>query len=348
VPPAGGAAQGPVQVFAITPAHRVQDFLNFANHNEYQTWMYGIEPLVQDQRFDCCKSNLKKFLDAYASKEQQMGWDEVFTIPINGVRRHVPTEWGSLTIEQVREEMVCIHQTQTQAHQDSLMTGICLWNSISGEARNKVTSYVQLDKVAGHDAGPVLLHAIIACTHIDTRAVSEHVLHDLENLAAVMLKLNSNIELFNIYVEDKYSELQACAMQDAAAITHLFQGYIFITWIKCHHDSIDDGKVVYTTAQLMQMACRKYSNLILNGTWAHPNADQEKLIALASDIKKINKALSKPAPKKEKEQMKKPASAMEMQHPIHPEDKWKYIPLAAGAPQVKMKGAKQYHWCISP
>jgi len=22
------------------------------------------------------------------------------------------------------------------------------------------------------------------------------------------------------------------------------------------------------------------------------------------------------------------------------------IPLAAGAPQVKMKGAKQYHWCI--
>ncbi len=99
VPPAGGAVPGPVRVFVITPAHRVRDFLDFANCNEYQTWMYGIEPLVQDQKFDCRESNLKKFLDAYASKEQQMGWDEVFTIPVNGVQRHVPTEWGSLTSE---------------------------------------------------------------------------------------------------------------------------------------------------------------------------------------------------------------------------------------------------------
>jgi len=80
--------------------------------------------------------------------------------------------------------MVRVHQTQTRAHQDSLMTGICLWNLISGEARNKVTSYAPLYKVAGHDSGPILLRAIIACTHIDTRAASKCVLCDLENLAA--------------------------------------------------------------------------------------------------------------------------------------------------------------------
>jgi len=96
----------------------------------------------------------------------------------------------------------------------------------------------------------------------------------------------------------------------------------------------------------MQMAHRKYSDLTMNGTWARPNADQEKLIALASDVKKINKALSKPVPKKEKEQTKKPANAQRQQRPIRPEDEWKYIPPAAGAPQTKMKGAKQYHWCI--
>jgi len=148
------------------------------------------------------------------------------------------------------------------------------------------------------DSGPVLLCVIIACTHIDTRAASKCILCYLENLAAIMLKLNSNVELFNIYVEDKYSELLACAMQDAVVITHLFQGYeaasdeIFVTWIKHHHDSVNDGKVVYMTAQLMQMACRKHSDLISNGTWACPNADQEKLIALlTSDIRKINKVL---------------------------------------------------------
>jgi len=64
---------GPVQVFAIMPAHQVQDFLDFANCNKYQTWMYGIKPLEQDEKLDCCEANLKKFLDAYMSKEEQMG-----------------------------------------------------------------------------------------------------------------------------------------------------------------------------------------------------------------------------------------------------------------------------------
>jgi len=352
VPPAGVVAQGPVRVFAITPAHRVRDFLDFDNRNEYQTWMYGIKPLEQDHKFDCREANLKKFLDAYASKEQQMGWDEVFTIPINGVPRHVPKEWGSVTVQQVRDAMELIHQMPTRAHQDSLMTGICLWDSITGDARNKVASYAHLYKINGHDSGPVLLRAIIACTHVDTRAASERVLRDLENLAAVMIKVGSDIEAFNIYVEDKYSELRARAMEDTAAITHLFQGYeaaadeTFVAWIKRHHDRVDDGDVDYTTAQIMQMARRKYADLTSNGTWARPNADQEKLIALASDVKKINKAMQKPTPPKTTERAKKPPTTQKPQRPIRPEDEWKYVPPPAGAPQIKMKGAKQYHWCI--
>jgi len=167
-----------------------------------------------------------------------------------------------------------------------------------------------------------------------------------------MVKLNSDIEAFNIYVEDKHQELCACVMEDTAAIMHLFQGYkaaddeTFITWTKHHHDSVDDGKVVYTTAQLMQMAQFKYADLTLSGTWAQPNTDQEKLIALASNVRKINKAIKKPIPKREKEQAKKPVPAIKTPCPIHPEDEWKYVPPAARAPQTKMKGAKQYHWCI--
>jgi len=166
-----------------------------------------------------------------------------------------------------------------------------------------------------------------------------------------MIKLDSNIEAFNMYIEDKYSELCASMMQDMAAITHLFQGYkvasdaeTFISWIKCHHDSVDDGVLVFMPAQLMQMALRKYANLKINGTWAGPNVDQEKLITLTIDMKKINKALKKPVPKKD--QAKKLTASTKLQQPIHPEDEWKYVALAAGAPQIKKKGEKQYHWYI--
>jgi len=37
VHPAGRAMQGPARVFTMAPAQRVQDFLDFDNHNEYQT-----------------------------------------------------------------------------------------------------------------------------------------------------------------------------------------------------------------------------------------------------------------------------------------------------------------------
>jgi len=81
--------------------------------------MYRIKPLEQEQKFDCCELKLKKFLDDFASKEAQMGWQQVFTIPVNRVLQHVPTEWGSLTVQDMSDEMAGVHQTQTRAHQDS-------------------------------------------------------------------------------------------------------------------------------------------------------------------------------------------------------------------------------------
>jgi len=171
-----------------------------------------------------------------------MGWRPLFTVQVQGVPRHIPSEWGSLTVENVSQEMTHVHATDTRAHQDSCMSGICLWDSITSDARSKVTTYAAQYNVNGRDSGPAMLRAIIACTHIDTRAASECVLRDLENLASVMVKLDSNIESFNLYVENKYCELRARAMTDTAEISHLFSGYeaasdeTFVAWMKHHHD----------------------------------------------------------------------------------------------------------------
>jgi len=45
--------------------------------------------------------------------------------------------------------------------------------------------------------------------------------------------------------------------------------------------------------QLMQMAQCKYADLVVNGMWACPNADQEKLITLSTAMNKFNKAAKK-------------------------------------------------------
>jgi len=297
--------------------------------------MYGLRTLEQDLKCDCQEANLKKFLlDAFASKEAQMGWQPLFTVQVQGVPRHIPSEWGSLTVENVSQEMTQVHATDTRAHQDSCMSGICLWDSITSDARSKVTTYADQYKINGRDSGPALLRAIIACTHIDTRAASERALRDLENLAPVMVRLDSNNELFNLYVENKYCELRARAITNMTVISHLFAGYeaaaheTFVAWMKCHHDRVDDTEVVYTMTQLMHMALRKYAYLKMTGTWARPNVDQEKLIALASDVSKINKTLKKPAAKG----AQTPAAATpKPHHPTCPEDEWKFVEPAPGA-----------------
>jgi len=48
-------------------------------------------------------------------------------------------------------------------------------------------------------------------------------------------------------------------------------------WIKHHHDNVDSGTANFTAKQLMQMAKHKYADMVKNETWAHPNADQEKI-----------------------------------------------------------------------
>jgi len=134
--------------------------------------------------------------------------------------------------------MTVVHQAQLRPMQDLVVSRICLWDLLTDQAWHLVTSFAYAYKIDGRMSGLVLLQAIIMCTHIDTRASSKWVLCNLENLAAVMVSLDSNVETFNLYVEDKYAELCAHGLMDPTAISHLLQWYKvasdepFVAWVK--------------------------------------------------------------------------------------------------------------------
>jgi len=174
-----------------------------------------------------------------------------------------------------------------------------------------------------------------------------------------MVQLNLDIQAFNLYIEGKYRELRARGQTDPAVITHLFQGYEaasdkpFVTWIKHHHDNIDDGMANFTADQLMQMAKCKDADMAKNGTWARPNADQEKIIALTGKVAKIHRAMKKLADKKENQKADNRKNTNTnnnsqqncVLHPIREEDKWCYMLPDKNAPCTKNKNSKMYHWC---
>ncbi len=104
----------------------------------------------------------------------------------------------------------------------------------------------------------------------------------------------------------------------------------------------------------MQMAKCKYADMAKNGTWARPNADQEKIITLTGKVAKIHRPMKKPADKKENQKAdnRKNTNAnnnIQRNHvprPIQEEDKWHYVPPDKNAPHhTKNKNNKKYHWC---
>jgi len=101
----------------------MNDVLNFTDRNQYQTYMYGIKLLKEDDKFDCTKANLKKFLDSFSIKEAQMGWRNLFTILVGGAARHIPTEWRRLTMENVSVAMALVHAGNTREHHPETACG---------------------------------------------------------------------------------------------------------------------------------------------------------------------------------------------------------------------------------
>jgi len=122
------------------------------------------------------------------------------------VNHHLPAEWGQMIIENVSVAMAIIHATNTRNCQNSCMSSNSIWGSLTREARNKVTTYANHYTFDGYISGPVLLRSVITCTHINTQAASERILCDLENLGAIMVQLNSDIQAFNLYVKGKHCE----------------------------------------------------------------------------------------------------------------------------------------------
>ncbi len=96
----------------------------------------------------------------------------------------------------------------------------------------------------------------------------------------------------------------------------------------------------------MQMACRKYVDSMVSGTWARPNVDQAKLIALTSIVLKMSKSLKKPDAPKKGGKNPSPTGGPPKRANICPEDEWKYVSPGTGEPQTKNRNNKQYHWCL--
>jgi hypothetical protein len=152
----------------------------------------------------------------------------------------------------------------------------------------------------------------------------------------------------NDYVTSLHDALLARGEVSNDLLVNLFKGYKassdrrFVAYIEKKEEDYEDGTNVITPQQLMTLAKNRYEVLMEKGIWNAPSAEEEKILALESTIKKLQSSKRKgvSANPTNKKYEKKGAANKARAQPAWVNDKPK-----PGEARTKEVDGKVWHYC---
>ena len=294
--------------FYLNPASAMMGVLDFTDVESRKYFHKATKKLDSEELYDCTPGNMHHFLKLLKHRANENGWDNEVTgvlwIPEdhqdqNSELRYLPTEYGRVTMEQITNFEKSYLGLETRASQDGYMIFKCLMNSLSKEARMKIETWeeeymITNDQGTVVPSGNLLLKVIIRESHLDTNATTQSIRMKMSNLDEYMSKIGSDVTKFNGYVKLLEGSLVARGQKSDALLSHLFKGYLaasdkaFVKYINEKMDRYEEGEEI-TADKLMQLADNKYRLLKERDEWDAPSAEEEKLLALQTEIEKLKK-----------------------------------------------------------
>ncbi len=200
----------------------------------------------------------------------------------------------------------------------------------------------------------LLYKTIMHLATIDSKATSAVLRDNLYNLDAKTVQLNSNILEFHFYFSTNYNQLLGRGEAVDSPFHLLFKAYKavqdsdfvrYITQKEKEYFEDKNGAGALTYEELIAMATNKYNVLIAQGCWGAKSPNEQKIVALISQIEtlkgdlKLSKdliaKLKKSNPKKEADEKKKKKEKKEKKKKKKKEtnkefqkrdEKWKIMP----------------------
>jgi hypothetical protein len=264
----GAAAAGAAAPFAPTPALQNNQGLDYtASAN---TKLYNKAILSLETKFDLTQANMKDFLAACKSRATLMNWQFTMNIMVNGVQRNLIEHYGLISIEDVRQHVLTYDGTATCNAQNATMIYACLHDTLTKEARTKVTLQQQKYIFNEFPDGLLFFKVIVGLAHLDTRATVSTIRARLLSLDTKIAELQDNIIDLNMFVQTNKAAFIARGEIMDDLMVNLFKGYKkyrdkqFITWINAKGDAYNECTAIMTD-ELMELAKNKYQTLIYTG-----------------------------------------------------------------------------------
>jgi hypothetical protein len=336
--------------FALAPALVTDHPINYATPEGAKMYKAATEALPV--KFDCSSVKLKVFLSSLGDRASASGWDQVFEVPAvvgaapAGATFNLLTEYGRITLDQVAAHANTYIAAESCTAQNSYAIYQCIMQSLTETAKQKILLHEEQYTINSIRSGACLLKVVIRESHLDLNATTKFIRESLSSLDSCMVKIDSDIEKFNDYIRDLVDLLTARGQTTEDLLANLFKGYAaasdrqFVEYMALKESNYDEG-TNYTPEQLMQLARDQYAVLKQKGTWKAPSEDQQKIIALEAQLKKLTKKKSevgkKDKPKSDGKKVDKPKDKNKMQE-------WMLVPPKDGK-QEKQVNKKTYWWC---
>ena len=296
------------------------------------------------------------------------GWNngmadsDVITIPTianPNVAQNVIHAYSQLSNEDITAWAVAdvIGQQNRKAQNNANMYQ-CLYNSLSPTMVNKMLLENDKYTVQGTIVAALYYKCIMGHSNVDTLATISLTRHMLATLDVKMIDLNSNVDEFNVYVQELRNKLTRYGTTSEDMLVNLFRGYKAAADRSFHQYILDIerdyqyGDRALTAEELMTKALTAYQVEKEKGAWGALSDEQQQLIAMQSEIKQLKDSklkLQKKGSKKEstkssnknKQSKKKESKSEDSKYA------WKDKGPKAGAPTTRQWNNKTYHWCLN-
>jgi hypothetical protein len=259
--------------------------------------------MPKDEAFGLEPPRLMAFINAVRQRGRVYGWDgeddEILQIPVdpadpNTHRDNLLDSYGLISVGRVRIAETAYIHTESRAMQNTTMLYHCLMASLTEDAKNAIELWRDDYMVGGAESGVLLLRIIIRESHLDSNAATSVIRTQLSRLYEYMPTVSSDINKFNKYVQGCVRALGARGASSDDLVVHLFAGYkvasdkIFRTYVNRIESEHFDGRDLKPN-QLMELMSTKYKQLVLQGTWDAPSADDVKLMAMQAKIDSLSR-----------------------------------------------------------
>ena len=331
-------------IFALTPAQADNLVIDYTSSEGKK--LYTLATTKLNIAFDGSPSTLKIFMESLRQHAHSSNWAQIMTIPDSqGIPRSIVDEYGLITMEDVRAHVDTYFWLQGRDAQNSYQLYTCLAHSITPEAAEKVNSDLSkyLLGPKKDPSGVCYLYALIKIATLHTRATVNTIRTSLFTLEKHMIRVNYNIETFNLYVKTQRQSLMSSGEPVAGLITNLFLAYdcvpdpVFKAYMTTQQDAYVDSREDFSEDRLMEVALNKFRILVESDRWNTPSEQESKIIALTAEIhalKQIKPIASNNEERKARSNRKDKAGY-----------EWKKVPPEEHEPNHKTVGKNTYNWC---